>query len=145
MIKTQKKTNMDTVYKNKTKNIRQIVDIWEKKLFGRPHANLSTDKMGTGVFVWAKVLDFTSQEKQKTKSKDFQKLFSAKIEKHYPNIHISLQGTPRGILKETLQDLDIDIKPVVGFSTWVENDVAYMKEGDNPPQIIDSDGPTISS
>lgn len=143
---TLKKTYMNTK-NNKTKNIQRIVDFWERKLFDYHHTDLSSDseKMGGGSFVWANVLDFNSEQKQRSKSKDFKTLFSAKIERHYPHIHISLQGPPRGILKETLQDLNMDIKPVVGLSTWIENDVAYMKEGDNPPQIIDSDGPTISS
>lgn len=138
---------MDNIHKNKTKNIKRIVDVWERRLFGTPKADLSSnsEKMGSGAFVWSNVLDFTSEQKQQSKSKDFKILFSSKIEKYYPHVHISLQETPRGILKETLQDLNIDIKPVVSLSTWIENDVVYMRDGDNPPQIINSDGPTISS
>ncbi|AHB41262.1 TPA: hypothetical protein DIC40_03820 [Patescibacteria group bacterium] len=136
---------------NKSKNIQRIVDIWTEKIFNIESSvelNNHAEKVGQGAFVWSNVLDINNRKKESTKAQDFKKMFSSKIEKHYPHIHISSQGMPRGILKETLQDLDMDMdmdKSIKIFSTWIQDDKVYLKDGNNPPQIIDSDEPTISS
>lgn len=133
---------------NKTKNIQRIVDFWTEKVFNTKSSlelNSNSEKVGQGAFVWSNVLSINSNENNKKHVQDFKTVFANKIEKHYPHIHISSQGTPRGVLKETFQDLNMDIKPIGEISTWIENDILYFKEGNTSPKIIDSDGPTISS
>lgn len=123
--------------KNKAKNIQRIVDFWADVVFNSGYtANLSlnSEKIGRGIFVWGHSLDIIPNPNN-NKLEDFKKILSDKIEKNYPNVHIGVQGTPRGVLKDVLRDLNIDIKKGTNSSIWVEDDKIFLREGDNPPKI----------